>query len=1743
MAGVLKLDPAAYSRLQALRSAAGVTLARCIKPGVDNKGHPMVRTVGLVAGDPSCFEVFKDVFDPVIRELHPGFSPGSQHPAELEASGVSDLPLDESGSRVVSVQVAGSRSLSGGLRMPTAAAREELCEAERLLSGALCSLGGRLEGVYHPFAGMQEDEHHELRSAGLLFEEPDSAILHSAGYGRCWPHGRGVFVGKGKDFFAWVNEADHLKIFSQQPSGDLKQAFERFVCVERSLGELLKASGHDYAFDGRLGFLNSCPSNIGTALHVSATLRLPLLGARSKEFRARCKALSLQARSRGGPGGLQELSNYKRLGCSAVAQVNSLIDGCRELTALEARLAAGEEPSEVLREGPPVPAPLPAEAAGAGPAAGGGLAEALPDLAGKHSMAADVLRADPGIYERLKTQKTAMGVSLTTCIKSCLENSGHPMIKTIGAVAGDDLCYSTFKDFFDPVIKLRHPGWDSCAAHPTDLDWSKVSGEPLDPDEAGRVVSVRARIARNLQGIRMPPACSLEERREVERVVAQSLRTMPGEYFPLRGSSSYPPKPEGMSAADEERLEAEHLLFDEPDSQVLLSSGFGRDWPDARGVFVGEDRQLLVWVNESDHLRMQAMQGGSDLKAVFGRLCELLAGTEVALKATGHSFAKSSNLGFLGACPSNLGTCLAASAIIRIPLLSAEPQFRAICRQLRLQAHLGIGGGLTVAEGVWEVLNSDRLGCSEVEQVNTVISGCRALLSAESRLARGEALEPLPAQLAAPTPCGSARSHSTTAAPHDEQDEGYDEDPGLGVLEFPGFPADSCPEELPILDRHHSLMANVLKGDPSIYSRLRALRTSMDVSLARCIKTGMDNGGHPMISTMGLVAGDAECYDLFAPLFDPVIRERHAGFDRARDHHVSCLDAGAVVVGDLDPVGDYVTKVQVWVCRNVQGLKFPPAASEPEKIEAEKMITTALLSVPGLGGQYHPLRGSHSYAALPGDMSEETEQLLTQKGLMMKVPDSNVVLSTGAGKHWPKARGVFTADEYQTVAFVNQESHLRLRCSRDGADLRGTFARLCEVERGVREALRADSLRFAEDVRLGHLVTSLADLGTAMRAEVFVRLRLLPKRPRFKELCQRCNVIARATAEGGAGLVCVWNSQTLGSTEADQVNAVIRAVSHFVSLEAQLQQGREVDLQAPLPEPSLSGDEAVVERMRSRARSVLGHAANDGSLESALQMLLPQGQEADIEDVRGWARSTLLQAANDGRLESVLKEMLPERGEEKDESSESREMAKKHLLGALEDGRLQAAIETIVSESQAGQEDDSIDSVKERARVALRDALQTGDLEAIFQRIREPDTGQPEDDIHSMKDRARVALSDALVNGKLEGILQEAVLQVEEFSEDVPGLGSADMPGFPADACPEVMPDLASHNSIMATTLRSEPAIYESLKGLSTKFGVTLARCIKPGMDNKGHPMVKTLGLVAGDEECYELFESLFNPVISARHGGFDPSTGSRHPAGLESAGAVGEGALLDPSGRLVVSASVQAGRNVKGACFLPAASRLQRLEVHGLCVGALKSLGGDLAGEYTPLAGMDQAARSRLASEGLLFDMPDSPYTLASGFGRHWPEARGVFTNAAHTLTAWVNQEDHLLISASEQGAGIWEAFARFVRAEGAIQESLQSQGRGYARSEALGVLTADPSKAGSGGFQARVSARLNLVSGQADFKAVCKGLKVAVKESDELGVWSISKTGFLGQSEMEVVLAVAGACQKLVEMELALERGEGSA
>lgn len=190
--------------------------------------------------------------------------------------------------------------------------------------------------------------------------------------------------------------------------------------------------------------------------------------------------------------------------------------------------------------------------------------QSLPDITDHTSFASDVLKADPSLYGRLKDTKTSSGVTFGSCIKTGIDNKGHPAIKTVGAVAGDEESYTTFKEFFDPVIQERHGGYGPNAIHPTDLDVSKVTDTKIDP--TGKyLMTTRVRTGRSVRGFKLPPVISFEDRRRIESLVVKGLLALDGElkgdYYPLNGSRSYGPKPNGMSEEMSEELRSRGNLF------------------------------------------------------------------------------------------------------------------------------------------------------------------------------------------------------------------------------------------------------------------------------------------------------------------------------------------------------------------------------------------------------------------------------------------------------------------------------------------------------------------------------------------------------------------------------------------------------------------------------------------------------------------------------------------------------------------------------------------------------------------------------------------------------------------------------------------------------------------------------------------------------------------------------------------------------------------------------------------------------------------------------------------------------------------------------------------------------------------------------------------------------------------------------------------------------------------------------
>ena len=353
-----------------------------------------------------------------------------------------------------------------------------------------------------------------------------------------------------------------------------------------------------------------------------------------------------------------------------------------------------------------------------------------PDLTKHNNYMSKVLSAK--IYAKLRDRRTPTGYTLDNAIQTGVDNPGHPFIMTVGCVAGDEESYDTFKDLFDPVISDRHGGYSPSAKHPTDLDSSKIRGGRFDENY---VLSSRVRTGRSIRGFGLPPHCTRAERREVERIVSSALEkldgNLTGEYLPLNK----------MTDAQQDKLIEDHFLFDKPISPLLLASGMARDWPDARGIWHNKEKNFLVWVNEEDHTRMISMELGGNMKEVFDRFCDGLKQIEGLMKKEGNEYMWNEHLGYILTCPSNLGTGLRAGVHIKIPKFSKHAKFEQALQKMRLQKR-GTGGVDTAAVGgTFDISNSDRLGKSEVELVQTLIDGIDRIIEMEKALEKGQNID------------------------------------------------------------------------------------------------------------------------------------------------------------------------------------------------------------------------------------------------------------------------------------------------------------------------------------------------------------------------------------------------------------------------------------------------------------------------------------------------------------------------------------------------------------------------------------------------------------------------------------------------------------------------------------------------------------------------------------------------------------------------------------------------------------------------------------------------------------------------------------------------------------------------------------------------------------------------------------------------------------------------------------------
>jgi hypothetical protein len=173
------------------------------------------------------------------------------------------------------------------------------------------------------------------------------------------------------------------------------------------------------------------------------------------------------------------------------------------------------------------------------------------------------------------------------------------------------------------------------------------------------------------------------------------------------------------------------------------AAGVYREWPHARHVFAykgqkgqpltSTDTETYIWINEEDHMRVYTLgKTLESLEDVFGSIATVLQ----TLDKAGVHYAHDPKLGYLTACPSNIGTGLRFSAHIQLPALGQhEPDtLKALCKELDLSIR-GTRGENTDVEGwIYDISNKHRFGKKESEYVKHVVDGLQALLDKEEEV-------------------------------------------------------------------------------------------------------------------------------------------------------------------------------------------------------------------------------------------------------------------------------------------------------------------------------------------------------------------------------------------------------------------------------------------------------------------------------------------------------------------------------------------------------------------------------------------------------------------------------------------------------------------------------------------------------------------------------------------------------------------------------------------------------------------------------------------------------------------------------------------------------------------------------------------------------------------------------------------------------------------------------------------------
>ena len=235
------------------------------------------------------------------------------------------------------------------------------------------------------------------------------------------------------------------------------------------------------------------------------------------------------------------------------------------------------------------------------------------------------------------------------------------------------------------------------------------------------VISSRIRLARNLKEYPFPSWAQMSQRSEVLSTCHEAIddadQMKEGFFYTM----------DELSDAERQILVERHLISKE------LSEGMN-----GAAVAVSRDQTFSIMINEEDHLRLQILRPGFNFRKLWKSLNALDSALENDL-----DFAFSEELGYLTACPTNLGTGIRASVMMHLPSLVLAGHMEKVVRaisQMGMAVRGLYGEGSEATGSIFQISNQQTLGLSEEDIIKNLTKALLAIIEHEQN-AREKLLE------------------------------------------------------------------------------------------------------------------------------------------------------------------------------------------------------------------------------------------------------------------------------------------------------------------------------------------------------------------------------------------------------------------------------------------------------------------------------------------------------------------------------------------------------------------------------------------------------------------------------------------------------------------------------------------------------------------------------------------------------------------------------------------------------------------------------------------------------------------------------------------------------------------------------------------------------------------------------------------------------------------------------------------